>query len=230
VKTATASDGTFQIGAILRGEANVTVYRPGSWIELVMLVSGFGALYGAVMGTSAGLDDGRWLQIVYSAVKVPLLLGASFALTVPSFFVLNSLAGLRNDFALVIRTVTAAQAGVAITLASLSPFVALWYASSTDYTGRVLFNGLMFAIAASAGQVLIRRFYRQLIERNPRHRQLRRVWTIVYCFVAIQLGWLLRPFVGQPSLSTHFIRLEDTWGNAYVIVAQMIWHWVAHLK
>jgi len=218
-----------RVGPILRGEASAAG-RPRGWIELAILVGGFGALYGSVMGTSAGLGDERWLQIVYSAVKVPLLLGAAFVLTMPSYFVLNSLAGLRGDFAQAIRAITAAQAGVAITLASLSPFAALWYASSTDYTGRVLFNGLMFAIAASAGQVLIRRFYGPLIERNSRHRLLLRVWTIVYCFVGIQLGWLLRPFVGQPSLRTHFFRSEEMWGNAYVIVAQMIWHFLRHLR
>jgi len=34
-------------------------------------------------------------------------------------------------------------------------------------------------------------------------------------FVAIQLAWVLRPFIGDPSRPTTFFR-ETAWGNAYV--------------
>jgi hypothetical protein len=39
--------------------------------------------------------------------------------------------------------------------------------------------------------------------------------------VGIQMGWLLRPFVGDPRSPTRFFR-EDTWGNAYVKVVEMV--------
>jgi hypothetical protein len=44
---------------------------------------------------------------------------------------------------------------------------------------------------------------------------------LVYTFVGIQMGWILRPFVGDPSRPVAFFR-EDTWGNAYVILAQIV--------
>jgi len=107
--------------------------------EVMPLVIFAGALYGTAMGSFGGIGPDHWLQMVYSAVKVPLLLGVSFALTVPGFFILNTLLGLRGDFRLAIRAVTTAQAGLAITLASLSPFVALFYASCGDYEWAILF-------------------------------------------------------------------------------------------
>lgn len=55
------------------------------------------------------------------------------------------------------------------------------------------------------------------------HRWLLRAWLLVYAFVGIQMGWLLRPFVGDPNSPTHFFR-EKMWGNAYEVVARMIWH------
>ena len=134
---------------------------------------------------------------------------------------MNTLVGLRGDFRQAVAAVLAAQAGLAIALASLSPFTALWYASCRDYNAGILFNGLMFAIATAAGQVLLRRFYRGLILRNRRHRLLLAVWSIAYSFVAIQMAWTLRPFVGNPGLPTHFFR-SGAWGNAYVIVFEMI--------
>src|SRR3954465_457957 len=58
----------------------------------------FGITYGAVMGTFAGLSLDRWQQILFSALKVPLLLLVSFLLSVPSFYVFNAILGLSGDF------------------------------------------------------------------------------------------------------------------------------------
>ena len=97
-------------------------------VATIMLV--FGALYGAVMGSYSGA---RYQQILYSALKVPLLLAATFALSLPSFFVLNTLFGLRDDFAASIRALATTQAGLTIVLVSFAPFTALWYVSFGGY-------------------------------------------------------------------------------------------------
>jgi len=36
------------------------------------------------------------------------------------------------------------------------------------------------------------------------------------------MGWVLRPFIGDPTQPTRFFRVE-AWGNAYEIVAKLIW-------
>ena len=204
------------IPIILRADSrqDVSKLRARDVILLIILA---GAISGAVMGSFGGIGPSGWPQMLYSAIKVPLLLGVSFVLAVPSFFILNTLLGLRNDFRLALGAVATAQAGLAITLASLSPFVALWYASCADYPWAILFNGAMFAIATFSGQILLRRYYRGLIARHPRHRAMLRSWTIVYAFIAIQMAWVLRPFVGGPGEATTFFR-QGAWGNAYVVV------------
>jgi hypothetical protein len=106
--------------------------------QVIPLIVLCGGVYGGVMGSFAGHGSIRWMQILFSAVKVPMLLGVSFVLAVPSFFILSSLLGLRDDFLSAIRALASAQAGLAITLASLSPFVALWYASCADYGWAIL--------------------------------------------------------------------------------------------
>jgi hypothetical protein len=58
--------------------------------------------------------------------------------------------------------------------------------------------------------------------RNRRHRLLLRTWLVGYALVGIQMGWVLRPFVGAPDMPVQFFR-EEAWGNAYVVVARMIW-------
>jgi len=49
------------------------------------------------MGTFSGLAAGRFHQLLYSGVKVPLLMLVTFGLCLPSFFVLNTVAGLRDE-------------------------------------------------------------------------------------------------------------------------------------
>ncbi len=186
-------------------------------LRLGLTLTVFGALYGAVMGSYGGWGAGRIVQVVYSAVKVPFLLLATFAISLPSFFVLNTLAGLRADFARALRAMAAAQCGLTVILASLASLTVVWYVSFDDYNAAILFNGVMFGGATVLAQGLLRRCYRNLISRNPRHRWMLRAWLIVYAFVGIQMGWVLRPFIGAPGAGPTFFR-TGAWGNAYEVV------------
>jgi hypothetical protein len=193
-------------------------------LRLLTLLLFFGLLYGAVMGSFRAIaGQPQWIrQMTYSAVKVPLLLSASFVISLPSFFVLNSLLGMRRDFAKAVRTLVAAQAGLAIILASLAPLTLLWYASSDAYNEALLFNGAMFAVASFSAQWLVRGYYRPLVAQNPRHTWLLWGWLLVYTLVAIQMAWLLRPFIGSPLYEVQFYR-TNAWDNAYEFVVRLIW-------
>lgn len=194
--------------------------------RLASLIVVFGFAYGAVMGSFGGVLGERFWQLVFSAVKVPLLLTATFALSLPSFFVVNTLFGLGSDFLYSTRALLATQAGLTIVLASFAPFTILWYASSSNYRGAIVFNTLMFGCASVSAQWLLRRFYEPLIRRDARHHTLLRAWLGIYAFVGIQMGWILRPFIGSPDLTPQFFR-QDAWGNAYVHLANIIWAFIA---
>jgi hypothetical protein len=190
---------------------------------LSLLIVGFGTFYGGVMGTYGGVGGERVWQVAYSAVKVPFLLFTTFVLSLPSFFVINTLLGLRDDFPRVVRALMATQAGLTVILSALAPFTAFWYISGSNYQPAILFNGLMFAVASFSAQGMLRRDYLPLIRRNPKHRWMLRAWLVIYVFVGIQMGWVLRPFIGNPSAPVEFFR-EDSWSNAYEVVIQMIWN------
>ena len=193
-------------------------------VQLAAFLIFFGLLYGAAMGSFRAIGaQPQWLlQMAYSAVKVPLLLTATFLISLPSFYVLNSLFGLGRDFAWAVRSLIAAQAGLAIVLASLAPLTLWWYASSANYQQALLFNGAMFAVASFAAQGLVRGYYRPLVAKNRRHAWLLWCWLGVYTLVAIQMAWLLRPFVGSPGREVQFLR-DNPWDNAYEYVAQLVW-------
>lgn len=191
--------------------------------SLVATTCLFGVTYGAVMGSYAGFAPDRWQQILYSAVKVPLLILVSFALSVPSFYVFCAILGLSREFPAALRGLAATQSGMAIILASLAPLTVLWYVSVPDYNSAITFNGLMFAAASFSAQILLRRHYAPLIAANPRHRWMLGVWLVVYVFIAIQLAWVLRPFIGDPTQPPQFFRREVLSDNAYVVVLRLIW-------
>ena len=190
--------------------------------SLILAIVVYGMFYGGVMGSYGGVSGLRFWQAVYSAVKVPFLMITTFLLSLPSFFVLNTLFGLRDDFARVVRALISTQAGLTVILSALAPFTAFWYVSGSGYEPAILFNGMMFAVASFSAQWMLRRDYMPLIESNPKHRWMLRTWIVIYVFVGIQMGWVLRPFIGDPRAPVQFFR-EGSWSNAYEFVLQMIW-------
>jgi len=211
------------IDDFLRGRGVFASDAPlsGRLLWLLILLIACGLFYGAVMGTYSGLAPERLHQLLYSGVKVPLLLLATFLLCLPSFFVINTVAGLRDDFREVLRAVVATQSCITVVLAGLAPITAFWYLSCANYRQAVLFNALMFGVASAAAQVVVRRYYGPLIRRTSRHRQLLWTWFFLYAFVGIQMAWVLRPFIGAPNAPVAFFR-SGAWGNAYVVLARMI--------
>lgn len=199
-------------GALAPGTPNMQWGRTAAWI------AAGSALYGAVMG-AYGL---RPIQVGYSAFKVPLLVAASALLCLPTLVALNTALGLRGALGAVLRAAALAQGTVAVCLAGLAPLTIVAYLSLEEYGQAVLFNGGCFLIAALTGQVTLSRHYRPLIRADPRHRVARNAWLVLYVFVAIQMAWVLRPFVGDPDQPTRFFR-EGAWSNAYVEVAQLVW-------
>jgi hypothetical protein len=199
------------LDALLRGEGDFAVgARATPWARLAVVVVVGGSLYGLAMGAFAG-----WEGAVYAALKVPLLVTGSMLVCLPNFYVVNAVLGLSEDFAVAARAVVSAQATLAVVLASLAPVT--WFASQVtdDYHLMKLINGALFACASLCAQRGLTRHYRPLLKRNPRHRIALCIWPALYVFVALQLAYALRPFVGNPSFPTEFLR--ESWvGNVYL--------------
>jgi hypothetical protein len=212
-----------RVDQILRGSSGRSedLSPARSWRLWGLLLSA-GCFYGAVLGSFNGDSAPRILQMIYSAAKIPMLLSVTFLLTLPSFFVINTLFGLRNDFGLCLQALGTAQTTLLAVLASLAPLTAIWYLSVPDYSDAILFNAAIFTVASLAAQISLRRSYRELIARNARHRWMIRIWLAVYAFVGIQMGWVLRPFIGNPDMPTSFFR-EKAFTNAYEILMNLIW-------
>lgn len=186
-------------------------------MTLVLCIVCCSALYGAAMGTFGGV---RPWQVLYSAIKAPMLLLLSGAFTIPSAFVLYSLWGLRDDFLKLLQNLLRAQAAMSCVLLSLAPFTLLWYASFTNYPNAVAFNGAMFGIATFVTRKMVYHGCRELIQ-TARQRKLLWSWFALFAFTGIQMGWMLRPFIGDPARPTTFLR-PDGLSNAYEAILRML--------
>ena len=146
---------------LLRGRGSFDPALPSIPLQhLVLLFTGFGFAYGLVMGSYAG----RPVQMLFSGLKVPMLLGIATLICLLNFFVVNSLLGLRDDFGMALRAVLTAQAAVAVSLAAFMPVTAFFYASLPDtrdsYPTAIAANGFIFLVASLGGQLALNRAYR----------------------------------------------------------------------
>lgn len=205
------------IATLARPELETAPPRIGSLLIATTLAA---ALYGAAMGAFAP-DAERMILIVFAAIKMPLLIFATTAICLPGYFMLSTVLHLRRDFPAAARAVLASQAVMAIALASLAPLTQFAYLCGLSHRDAILFNAAMFTLATAAAQVAIIRRYRPLIARDPRHRITLWSWLVLYAFVGIQMGWMLRPFIGTPGRAVTFLR-DEPFSNAYIVIANLI--------
>ena len=182
------------------------------WSRIARLVITAGLLYGAVMGSLALNGIGT----VYSALKLPVLLAFALGICLPNFYVIHAVLGLRNDFSAAVRGILAAQATLSVALCALAPVTGFFYLCGVTYPVALLWNGAAFAIAMACGQLTLARHYRVLIARNQRHRITLAAWFTLYAFVSIKVGWVLRPFIGDPALPIEFLRAGKWTENPYL--------------
>lgn len=174
----------------------------------------------ALAGFALGITSGDLRMALFAATKLPLLIGLTAALCLPSFFVVNTLLGLRDDFAAVCRGLLAAQAVVGVVLGALSPMLVFLGVSVLDPYALTLLDAVQFAAASYAAQTVLARHYAPLIARDPRHRLAMRGWLVLFAFTGIQLAWVLRPFRGTAGFAVQFLRPEAFEQNAYVVLLE----------
>lgn len=164
---------------VLKGEAtNPAALRAGTVDVqaggLTALLVVLGALYGACMGAFALVSrwgtptvTGGWVQMGYSAAKVPMLFFLTLLITFPSLYVFNALVGCRLAFAAVVRLLVAALGVTLAVLASFGTIVVFFSLCTTSYPFMVLLNVVMFAVAGLLGMnFLLQTLHRLAIARS----------------------------------------------------------------
>jgi hypothetical protein len=214
-----------QVSALLRGEAksvNEWIKQPRlGQFSLHALVIFVGAgLYGAAMGWWRAPE-----QALFVAIKFPLII----LLTAVGNALLNAmlapLLGLNMTFRQSLFAILMSFSIASAILGSFSPLTAflVWNAPpmspealhSSVYSLIKLTYVVVIAFAGIAGNA---RLFQLLVQlgggRNVAWRVLF-AWLAGNLFLGSQLSWILRPFIGSPSLPVEFFRAAALHGNFY---------------
>ncbi|NHJ12670.1 MAG: hypothetical protein EAX95_03300 [Candidatus Thorarchaeota archaeon] len=177
----------------------------------------FGALYGAVMGTYAG-----GVQILYDAIKIPLLLLVAVYVSLPTFFVLNGILGGELSFRQMAVLFAVSITVMATLLIAFLP-VTLFFMLTTPertfstYAFTVLLNVFFFAISGLTAVAYLLQGFSRIHGENKKWVPAMVIGTGVLAFVGTQLAWVLRPYF---HLSLEFIAPPS--GNFYIALFGLI--------
>jgi len=176
--------------------------------------------------------SGSGLQLVATALKVPLLFLLTLVVTLPSLYVLSALARSRLSFTHTVRLLLAAVTVNLALLASLGPVTAFFTLSTESYPFMILLNVGFFAVAGLVGLVFLRKALDIVFEPEPVSSpasagglalprpdpagKVFSAWTLIYAVVGAQMGWILRPFIGAPSEPFQWFRERQS--NFFVVV------------
>ena len=197
----------------LAEEKNLKTYFLNSNLAILLL----SIIYGATMGLYSG-----GLQIVYSAVKVPMLLLISLYLTVPSYYVLYSLLGGKRSLR---QTATLLLSGFTIMATILLAFVPvnLFFIittprSSDAHSFTAILNIAIFTLGGFFALIYLIKGAKILYkEPSEEWKPAFLVGSVILMFVGTQLAWVLRPFFNYYEF---FIRPLE--GNFYTAVSSLV--------
>jgi len=222
-----------EISVLLRGEPEPIAAWTGQWkaqrlaLHVVTIVVGAG-LYGAAMGWWRDPQ-----QALYVAIKFPLII----LLTTIGNGLLNAmlapLLGLNVPLRQSFQAILVSFAITATILGAFSPLIAflVWNAppmsleagSGTTYSIIKLVHVAVITFAGTMGNT---RLFQLLVRLGGNRLAARRVllaWLAGNLFLGSQLSWILRPFIGSPSLPVQFFRTTALHGNFYENVFQSLW-------
>ncbi|MGH7977014.1 MAG: hypothetical protein ACREC8_10170 [Limisphaerales bacterium] len=213
------------IGALLRGELKTIVPWIEQWnaqrfllnVGVIIISAGF---YGAAMGCWRDPQ-----QALYVAIKFPLIILLTTVGNALINAMLAPLLGLnipfRQSFSAILMSFTIAAA----ILGAFSPVVAfmVWnapamssgVATGSTYNFILLVHVAVIALAGITGNVRLFQLLAQLGGSKTVAFRVLFAWLIGNLFLGSQLSWILRPFIGSPTLPVEFLRQSAFQGNFY---------------
>ncbi len=162
-----------QLDGIMRGDATRMSALKDGRIEtpvggIIVVALFLGATYGVCMGAYAvirtgGASHDAYMQMLASAVKLPLLFFLTLLVTLPSLYVFNALVGSRLSVLSVIRLLVAMLGVMLAVLASFGPIVVFFSVSTESYPFMKLLNVVVAALAGFLGLAFLLRTLHRLV-------------------------------------------------------------------
>jgi hypothetical protein len=214
-----------EISVLLRGEPEKIAAWTGQWsarrlaLHIAVIIIGAG-FYGAAMGWWRDPQ-----QALYVAIKFPLIILLTTAGNALLNAMLAPLLGLNLPFRQSFSAILMSFVIAAAILGTFSPLLAfmVWNtppisaaaASAPAYNFIKLTHVAVIAFAGTMGNARLFQLLAQLGGSRIVARRVLFAWLAVNLFLGSQLSWILRPFIGSPSLPVEFFRAAALHGNFY---------------
>jgi hypothetical protein len=234
--------------SLYQGEATLEKLRP---LQLTLAAVLFAAVYGFFMGWYGlfSRPEPEYRQVIACMLKVPALFLLTLFICYPSLYVFSTMLGSRLSFSGTLVLLMGIVVLSIVALASFGPIVAFFAVSTESYHFMKLLNVAFFAVAGFLGVGALLKALQSLVGAAPpanavpatpivppvltrkeelnsperKVRQVFRIWILIYALVGAQMGWILRPFLGHPSLPFTWFRARQA--NFFVDV----WHSIQKL-
>ncbi len=185
------------------------VRQIGMLLAVIFVLSAF---HGLTMGINSG-----FLQMLSSAIKVPMLFLITLAVCLPMLYVVNVIMGSRLGFLQTLALILIPVALNAILLAACSPIALFFAITGSSYNFLKLLHVAIFAFSGAWGMLGLYRGLYSMCESSdlyPRQAvRILQIWVVIFAFVGTQMAWSLRPFVGSPNMGFQIFREQE--GNFY---------------
>jgi hypothetical protein len=159
------------------------------------------AAFGGVLGSFRG-----GAQIFAGAAKVPLALVATLAIAVPAFYALASALGRMWSMRTVVALALSAAGRSSLVLLAAAPALWLAVSSGLSYHASAVLASLAYALAGLAALGILLRGLEGDLSKIP----IALAFVGVFFAIGGQTAWILRPYLGRPTLATvPFVRASE---------------------
>ncbi len=188
---------------LLRGQAVSSLHAS-------VITTIFAGIFGAVLGSFIG-----GIQIIYVLIKLPFLMSSALLISFTTLAIMSLLLGINKSIKELWNIALNLLAVTALGLASFSLLLGFYISYPLNHD-QVLIATVVFFVAA--GVLALTVLYRWV--RNP---VVPIIWLVVYGLVFMQMGWLLRPWVGviDPVHETVPIARANS-GNVFIELINLV--------
>ena len=205
---------------ILRAQTTLfeQIYTQQGLPRIIASMSILCALLSGIYGLTMGMNHSL-LQSISAAIKLPILFMLTAIICIPSLYTFNVLLGQRFRFLQTVALMVMTLATTTILLASLAPIAFFFALTAHNYYFLLLMHVAIFSLCGLYGVQYLYRgcSYIAFRMKQPLNNLLLRIWIMIYAIVGMQLGWRLRPFVGNFDSPFQFCRDQQE-GNFYISI------------
>lgn len=157
---------------------------------MILSVLLMGGIYGVIMG----MFDGG-IQILYAAIKVPLLVMGTGLICFPTLYIFNAMTGSKISFRQSLFILGTLVTTTMLILMGFAPIIWFFSVSVGGYVFMIFLHILMFAIASFLSAAFYATKALWIVERRLSSLSMLSCWFVLYFLVLCQMAAYLQPFI-----------------------------------